>query len=434
MEHNVLFMAQEARKAARQLAAVSLEKRNAALLAIAEGIAANKEEIMAANVLDVEQATAENLAAPLLSRLKVTDRKCDRMIEGLRALAQLPDPLGHVQYAKELSLGLNLYRVTCPIGVIGVIFESRPDALVQISSLCLKSGNAVLLKGGREALRTNTVLTRIIRQASESVGVPMGWCDLLQSREDVSEMLKLHKLIDLIIPRGSNAFVQYIMQNSQIPVLGHAEGLCHVYVDENLDLEQAVRVAVDSKTQNLSVCNAAETMLVHSRIAAEFLPLAAQKLKEKGTQLRGDARTQSLIDCLPAAEEDWQTEYLDSIISIKIVDSIDEAIDHINHYGSHHTDSILSTDAAAAERFMTLVDSADVFWNCSTRFSDGFLFGFGAEVGIATGKIHARGPMGMEGLCTYKYRLYGSGQTLTDLNNGAISLTHKDLPLQLPGK
>lgn len=434
VEHNVLFMAQEARKAARQLAAVSLEKRNAALLAIAEGIAANKEEIMAANVLDVEQATAENLAAPLLSRLKVTDQKCDRMIEGLRALAQLPDPLGHVQYAKELSPGLDLYRVACPIGVIGVIFESRPDALVQISSLCLKSGNAVLLKGGREALRTNVVLTRIIRQASKSVGVPMGWCDLLQSREDVSEMLKLHKLIDLIIPRGSNAFVQYIMQNSQIPVLGHAEGLCHVYVDENLDLEQAVRVAVDSKTQNLSVCNAAETMLVHSRIAAEFLPLAAQKLKEKGTQLRGDARTQSLIDCLPATEEDWQTEYLDSIISIRIVDSMEEAIEHINHYGSHHTDSILSTDAAAAERFMTLVDSADVFWNCSTRFSDGFLFGFGAEVGIATGKIHARGPMGMEGLCTYKYRLYGNGQTLTDLNSGVISLTHKDIPLQLPDR
>ena len=434
VEHNVLFMAQEARKAARQLAAVSLEKRNVALLAIAEGIAANKEEIMAANVLDVEQATAENLAAPLLSRLKVTDQKCDRMIEGLRALAQLPDPLGHVQYAKELSPGLDLYRVACPIGVIGVIFESRPDALVQISSLCLKSGNAVLLKGGREALRTNVVLTRIIRQASKSVGVPMGWCDLLQSREDVSEMLKLHKLIDLIIPRGSNAFVQYIMQNSQIPVLGHAEGLCHVYVDENLDLEQAVRVAVDSKTQNLSVCNAAETMLVHSRIAAEFLPLAAQKLKEKGTQLRGDARTQSLIDCLPATEEDWQTEYLDSIISIRIVDSMEEAIEHINHYGSHHTDSILSTDAAAAERFMTLVDSADVFWNCSTRFSDGFLFGFGAEVGIATGKIHARGPMGMEGLCTYKYRLYGNGQTLTDLNSGVISLTHKDIPLQLPDR
>ncbi len=432
MEHNVQTMAQEARKAARQLAAVTLETRNAALLAIADGIAAHKEEIMAANVLDVAQATEEKLSAPLLSRLKVTEQKCQRMIEGLRALAQLPDPLGHVQYAKELSPGLNLYRVACPIGVVGVIFESRPDALVQISSLCLKSGNAVLLKGGKEALRTNIVLTRIIREATEKAGVPAGWCDLLQSREDVSEMLKLHKLIDLIIPRGSNAFVEYIMRNSQIPVLGHAEGLCHVYVDETIDLAQAVKVAVDSKTQNLSVCNAAETMLVHRAVASEFLPLVAEKLKEKGTELRGDARTQAIINCEPATEEDWQTEYLDSILSIKVVDSMEEAIEHINSYGSHHTDSILSTDAAKADLFMTLVDSADVFWNCSTRFSDGFLFGFGAEVGIATGKIHARGPMGMEGLCTYKYRLYGSGQTLTELNSGAIPLTHQDLPLQLP--
>lgn len=432
MEHNVTMMAEAARKASRQLAAVSLETRNAALLAIADGIDAHKEEIMQANALDVAQATEENLSAPLLSRLKVNETKCQRMIDGLRALAELPDPLGHVQYAKELSPGLNLYRVACPIGVVGVIFESRPDALVQISSLCLKSGNAVLLKGGREALRTNIVLTRIINEATEKAGVPAGWCDLLQSREDVSEMLGLHRLIDLIIPRGSNAFVEYIMRNSQIPVLGHAEGLCHVYVDEEIDLQQAVKVAVDSKTQNLSVCNAAETMLVNRKIAAEFLPVLAEQLQAKGTEVRGDARVQSLIGCLPASEEDWQTEYLDNIISIKIVDSMDEAIEHINHYGSHHTDSILSASAANAERFMTLVDSADVFWNCSTRFSDGFLFGFGAEVGIATGKIHARGPMGMEGLCTYKYRLYGSGQTLSELNGGQISLTHQDIAKELP--
>lgn len=432
MEHNVQTMAQAARKAARQLAAVSIDTRNAALLAIAEGISAHQKEIMEANALDVAQAAEEKLSTPLLNRLKVNETKCQRMIDGLHALAALPDPLGHVQYAKELSPGLNLYRVACPIGVIGVIFESRPDALVQISSLCLKSGNAVLLKGGREALRTNQVLTKIIREATEKAGLPAGFCDLLESREDVSEMLKLHQWIDLIIPRGSNAFVQYIMQNSQIPVLGHAEGLCHVYVDEHIDLAQAVKVAVDSKTQNLSVCNAAETMLVHRAVAADFLPAVAEKLKERGTELRGDARVQSLIACLPATEEDWQTEYLDSILSIRMVDSMQEAIEHINHYGSHHTDSILSTSTENAERFMTLVDSADVFWNCSTRFSDGFLFGFGAEVGIATGKIHARGPMGMEGLCTYKYRLYGHGQTLTELNEGAISLTHQDLPKELP--
>ncbi len=432
MEHTVQAMAQTAQKAARQLAAVSIEVRNAALLAIADGIFTHKQEIMEANALDVAQATEEKLSAPLLSRLKVNDAKCQRMIEGLQALAQLPDPLGHVQYAKELTPGLDLYRVACPIGVIGVIFESRPDALVQISSLCLKSGNAVLLKGGKEALRTNQVLTKVIQEATEKAGVPAGWCDLLQSREDVNEMLGLHQWIDLIIPRGSNAFVEYIMRNSQIPVLGHAEGLCHVYVDENIDLDQAVKVAVDSKTQNLSVCNAAETMLVHRAVAKRFLPVVAEQLKAKGCELRGDASAQTLIDCLPAKEEDWQTEYLDSILSIKIVDSMEEAIEHINHYGSHHTDSILSSDAAKAERFMTLVDSADVFWNCSTRFSDGFLFGFGAEVGIATGKIHARGPMGMEGLCTYKYRLYGNGQTLTELNGGDIALTHRDIPKELP--
>ncbi len=431
-ERNVRTMAQDARKAARQLAAVTLEKRNAALFAIADGIGVHMEELLAVNAQDVAQATEEKLSAPLLSRLKLTETKCQRMMEGLRALALLPDPLGHVQYAKELSPGLNLYRVACPIGVVGVIFESRPDALVQISSLCLKSGNAVLLKGGREALRTNAVLTRIICEATEAVGIPAGWCALLQSREDVGEMLKLHEYIDLVIPRGSNAFVHYIMQNSEIPVLGHAEGLCHVYVDEKCDLELAVKVAVDSKTQNLSVCNAAETLLVHRAVAATFLPVVAQKYIEKGTELRGDARTQSLIDCLPATEDDWQTEYLDSILSIKIVDSIDEAIEHINNYGSHHTDAILTSDAENAEKFMTLVDSADVFWNCSTRFSDGFLFGFGAEVGIATGKIHARGPMGMEGLCTYKYRLYGNGQTLTELNNGDITLSHQDIPRQLP--
>ncbi len=429
---NILEMAVSAREAALALASASLESRNAVLLKTAEKLEEYKEKIMEANALDVAQAQQEGLSAPLLSRLKVNDQKVARMAEGLRSLAELPDPLGHVQYAKELSPGLDLYRVACPIGVIGVIFESRPDALVQISSLCLKSGNAVLLKGGREAMRTNEVLTQIILEATAECGLPQGWCNLLHSREDVAEMLKLHDWIDLIIPRGSNAFVRYIMKNSEIPVLGHADGLCHVYVDEHCNVDEAVKLAVDSKTQNLSVCNAAETMLVHSAVAAEFLPKAAEKLMEKGVELRGDERTCKLIGCKQADESDWETEYLDAILSIKVVDSMEEAIRHINHYGSHHTDSILSANAQNINTFMTLVDSADVFANCSTRFADGFLFGFGAEVGIATGKIHARGPMGMEGLCTYKYRLYGSGQTLTELNGGKISLTHKEIEKKLP--
>lgn len=432
METSIRNLACNARKASLNLASASLEQRNAVLLAAAASIEMNSSEILKANALDVAAASAEGLSAPLLSRLKLTDVKCARMVEGLRSLALLPDPLGHVQYAKELSPGLDLYRVACPIGVIGVIFESRPDALVQISSLCLKSGNAVLLKGGREAARTNEVLARLIREASNQCGLSGEWCGLLHSREDVQEMLKLHDLIDLIIPRGSNAFVRYIMQNSEIPVLGHADGLCHVYVDEDCDLELAVKVSTDSKTQNLSVCNAAETFLVHEKVAGAFLPEAKKALEERGIEIRGDDAVRQIIECRSASEEDWKTEYLDAILSVKIVSSLDEAIEHINHYGSHHTDAIISKDPARIDRFMTMVDSADVFANCSTRFADGFLFGFGAEVGIATGKIHARGPMGMEGLCTYKYRLYGHGQTLTELNNGSIGLTHTPIKPHLP--
>ena len=420
-------MAQNAREASVALAAASLEKRNQALLKMAENLEKGQDELLAVNALDVKAAEIEGLSTPLLSRLKLTKPKCARMAESLRALAALPDPLGRVQYAKELCPGMKLYRVSCPIGVIGVIFESRPDALVQISSLCLKSGNAVLLKGGREAARTNETLHRLLMEATDACQLPHAWCGLLHSREDVAEMLRQHESIDLIIPRGSNAFVRYIMQNSEIPVLGHAEGLCHVYVDDPCNLPLAVKVATDSKTQNLSVCNAAETLLVHQKTAAAFLPPLQKAMEEKGIELRGDERVSRLISCLPATEEDWKTEYLDAILSIRIVDNLEEAIRHINRYGSHHTDAILSESPEHVETFMTMVDSADVFCNCSTRFADGFLFGLGAEVGIATGKLHARGPMGMEGLCTYKYRLYGSGQTLTELNNGQISLTHRDL-------
>ena len=429
---SIRTMAAKARDAALKLAAASLEMRNSALLAIAEEIETRLAMILEENRKDIEAAQAEGLSAPLLGRLKLTESKCAGMIDGLRSLAKLPDPLGHVQYAKELAEGLNLYRVACPIGVVGVIFESRPDALVQISSLCLKSGNAVLLKGGREAIRTNEALAKVIVDAAARCGLPDGWCGLLHTREDVQEMLKLHDCIDLIIPRGSNAFVRYIMQNSEIPVLGHSDGLCHVYVDECCDLNQAVKVAVDSKAQNLSVCNAAETLLVHEKIAGEFLPAVAKSLVAKGIELRGDERTAECIACIPASDEDWKTEYLDAVISIKIVNHLDEAVAHINRFGSHHTDCILSTSRENIEKFMMLVDSADVFANCSTRFADGFRFGFGAEVGIATGKIHARGPMGMEGLCTYKYRLYGSGQTVAEFVYGSCSFTHRNITPTLP--
>ncbi|MCE5343471.1 MAG: glutamate-5-semialdehyde dehydrogenase [Eubacteriales bacterium] len=420
-------MAFAARQAGILLSASSIDLRNAALLSIADAIRRRLPEIIEANERDVAKAEAEHLSAPLISRLHFGEQKASRVIDGLKALALLPDPLNRVQYASELAEGLTLYRTTCPIGVIGIVFESRPDALVQISSLCLKSGNAVLLKGGREAMETNEALQQAILEGTLHAGIPEGWSQLLHTRQDVDEMLKQDDCIDLIIPRGSNAFVHHIMQNSAIPVLGHSEGICHVYVDASADIPEAVRITVDSKAQNLSVCNAAETLLVHAACADVFLPAVAVALRERGVELRGDKRTRALIDCVPATEEDWHTEYLDAILSIKVVDSLEEAITHINKYGSRHTDSILSQDDAAIEQFMTLVDSADVFANCSTRFSDGFIFGFGAEVGIATGKIHARGPMGLEGLCTYKYKLYGHGQTMADLNAGKFSLTHRKL-------
>ena len=426
-QDSIRTMAENARHAGLALSASTIEQRNHALLAIGRAIERHLDTIVLANERDVQKALEENLSAPLISRLRFGEAKAKRVIEGLQALALLSDPLNHIQYANEIAEGLRLYRCSCPIGVIGIIFESRPDALVQISSLCLKSGNAVLLKGGREAMQTNEALYQAILEGTHEVGLPDDWCSLLHSRQDVDEMLKQDDSIDLIIPRGSNSFVHYIMQNSAIPVLGHSEGICHVYVDQYADLEEAVKIIVDSKTQNLSVCNATETLLVHQRCAEAFLPLAAEALRLKGVELRGDESTRDIIDCNPATEEDWHTEYLDAILSIKVVKSLGEAIEHINRYGSRHTDCIVTRDATAIEKFMMLVDSADVFANCSTRFSDGFLFGFGAEVGIATGKIHARGPMGLEGLCTYKYKLYGQGHTLSDLNAGKYKLIQRKL-------
>ncbi len=422
-------MSQSARRAGLLLSSSSLEQRNAALLSVADAIQAHLPEIFEANELDMQAAASEKLTAPLLSRLRFSESKAQRVIDGLTALAKLPDPLGRVLYANELAEGLTLYRTTCPIGVLGVIFESRPDALVQISSLCLKSGNALLLKGGREAMRTNQALHSAILEGTRKAGIPEGWCHLLQTREDVSEMLKQDDCLDLIIPRGSKEFVRYIMNNSNIPVLGHADGICHVYVDKGADLDMALKVVLDSKAYRFPVCNAAETLLVHRDCISDFLPVAAVALKTKNVEIRGDETTFGLIECKAATEEDWSTEYLDGILSVKVVDSLDEAIDHINRYGSGHTDSIISRDAAAIERFMALVDSADVFANCSTQLADGFMFGLGAEVGIATGKLHARGPMGLEGLCTYKYKLYGKGHTLADINDGKTPLIHKRLDL-----
>lgn len=420
------------KSAAIKLAACSTEIKNGALARIAKELAAHKEEIFSANQEDLRRSEAENLPVPLLKRLRFDESKLTDVIAGINSLIELEDPVGRTLLATELDEGLELYRVTCPIGAIGVIFESRPDALVQISTLCLKSGNGVLLKGGSEAVETNRVLARIIISASEAAGIPEGWCSLLETRYEISELLKQDKYIDLIIPRGSNEFVRYIMDNTNIPVMGHADGICHCYIDSSADPEMALHIAIDSKTQYVAVCNAMETLLVHRDIAKTFLPMLKKAADEKHVELYGCSETAAIIDVSPATEDDWRTEYLDYKLSVRVVGSLDEAIDHINTYGSGHTDAIVTGDRENAAKFMSLVDSGNVFWNCSTRFSDGFRYGLGAEVGISTGKLHARGPVGLDGLVIYKYMLLGNGQIVSDYAEKRRSFTHRKLDRNFP--
>lgn len=426
--------ARQARQAARQLAVSTAGQRDAGLEAIALALEARRDEILAANRQDLENAAAlvasGELAQPLVKRLDLGGNKFAATVAMVRSVGSLADPLGRTLTATELDTGLRLFRVSVPIGVIGVIFESRPDALVQIAALCLKAGNAVLLKGGREAARTNQVLCEVIATATARAGLPPGWIWLLETREEVRGLLALDEYLDLIIPRGSNEFVRYIMENTRIPVTGHADGICHVYVDRAADLDKALRISVDAKTQYVAVCNAAETLLVHRQIAAAFLARAVPALREKKVELRGDAAAAALVPgaFVPATEEDWRTEYLDYILSVRVVEDLEQAVEHINHYGSHHTDAIVTEDTAAAARFLQAVDSASVIHNASTRFADGFRYGLGAEVGISTGRLHSRGPVGLEGLTSYKYILEGDGHTVDDFE-GANKRPYTHRPL-----
>lgn len=424
--------ARQVKEASLKLAAMSTDMKNAALGRVAEGLLERKADILKANAEDIERSELERLSAPLLKRLKFDEVKLADVIDGIRSLIKLDDPVGKTLTATELDEGLELYKVTCPIGVIGIIFESRPDALVQISTLCLKSGNGVLLKGGSEARETNRILAEIIASSTEAAGIPVNWIKLLETRSDVEEMLKLDKYIDLIIPRGSNEFVRHIMNNTNIPVMGHADGICHCYADSAADIGMAVKIAVDSKVQYVAVCNAEETLLVHEAIANEFLPLLKNAMDENHVELIGCPRTAAIIPVTPAVEADWKTEYLDYKLSIKIVKDLDEAVEHINTYGSGHTDAIITDSRENALRFMSLVDSGNVFQNCSTRFSDGFKYGLGAEVGISTGKLHARGPVGLEGLVIYKYMLLGNGQTAADYGSRIKTFKHKKLDKNFP--
>ncbi|HHX37275.1 MAG TPA: glutamate-5-semialdehyde dehydrogenase [Clostridiaceae bacterium] len=427
---NISEVTSQSRYASIDQAVLTNQEKNHILAAVRDALIANKETIFQANQRDLEEAKATNLAAPLLGRLTFDEDKLSTVCAGIDQLIELDDPVGETLLATELAEGLNLYRVSCPIGVIGVIFESRPDALVQISTLCLKSGNAVLLKGGSEAKYTNRALTDIIRSASVEAGGPEGWIYLLESHADVNALLACDKDVDLLIPRGSNEFVQYIMANTQIPVLGHADGVCHTYIDDEVDFEMAIDVAIDAKTQYVSVCNATETILVNKTLPKEFVTSLIERLKEAGVTIYGDAALAATYQLEPVKE--WHHEYLDMAVSVGYIDDLESAIRHINTYGSGHTDAILTSNEDKARTFMARVDSGNVYWNCSTRFSDGFRYGFGAEVGVSTSKIHARGPVGLAGLSTYKYKLVGSGSTVAPFAEGKRAFTHKSLAEDCP--
>ncbi len=421
----IIEQARLAKEASLRVASSPLEQKNRALSRAAEFIQQNREIILSENRKDLKQAEMSKLTESLYKRLILNDRKIDQLVAGIEGVIRLPDPVGRVQLERELDQDLLLTRVSVPIGVIGVIFESRPDVLVQISSLCLKSGNAAILKGGSEALYSNRILFELLRRAAEETDTRFkGSLQLVETREDIRELLKLDQYIDLMIPRGSNELVKSIQENTRIPVLGHTGGVCHLYIDREADPKMAVEVAYDAKCQYPAVCNSIETLLVHKDLAAEVLPLLAEKLNM--VELRGDEQCRQLIKAEAASEIDWRTEYNDLILAIRVVDSFEEAVSHINTYGSRHTDGIITGNRDRANEFMKQVDSASVMWNCSTRFADGFRYGLGAEVGISTNKIHARGPVGLEGLTIYKFKLAGSGHLVADYVEGKKKFSHRD--------
>lgn len=410
------------------LMASSNEMRNTCLKNIIENLKKDKEHILAENKRDIENAENERISSSILSRLLFDEHKMDTVIAGINDLIKMPDPIGKITLKRELDEGLVLTRTTTPIGVIGVIFEARPDALVQIASLCIKSGNAAILKGGSEALLTNRALFESIKRAIKDSNLPEHALVQLEARSDVSELLSCYEYVDLLIPRGSNSFVKYIMDNTSIPVMGHADGICHTYVDEEFDLDKSIRILVDAKTQYPSACNTTETILVHKNAVDKLFPRLNKAFNDAKIKVFAHKNIIDKFDnAIPATDNSFHTEYLEKTVNVKTVDDIDEAINHINTYGSHHTDAIITNIDSNADYFMNRVDSANVYKNCSTRFADGFRYGFGAEVGISTGKLHARGPVGLEGLCTYKYKLYGNGDIVADYADGKKEFHFKDL-------
>ena len=415
------------RKAATKICQNSNDQRRDALNQMADSLVSYSDEILEANDYDFNNAKKKGISQSLLSRLKLSKDKLLHGIEGVRKVRDLSDPIGQVQINKKLASGLILQRKTVPIGVIGVIFESRPDAFIQISSLALRSGNAAILKGGSEASQTNEAIFNALRSGLNKSSLDGNALCLLTSRKDSLSMLHLDKEISLIIPRGSNELVKFIQSNTRIPVLGHADGICHLYIDYESDINLGIKVALDSKVQYPAACNAVETLLIHKDIAKEFLSKAIPIFDSQKIELRGDSKSISFGVKLSAESQDWSTEYLDLILSVKIVDDLNDAIEHIQTFGSKHTDGIITDNYKTASLFMNAVDSAGVFHNCSTRFADGFRYGFGAEVGISTQSLPPRGPVGLEGLVTYKYFLTGEGHIVDDFSSGKEKFIHEDL-------
>lgn len=417
MDFDFIEIAKNAKIASLKVAELDTDIKNKALKNIAQMLEEHKAEIFDANAQDLKEAKSlvesGEISQSAYNRLKLDENKMRDMIQGVKDIANLEDPIGKVLLKRQLDEGLILKKISCPIGVLGIIFEARPDVISQISSLAIKSSNAVILKGGKESKNTNKKILAVINSALEKTnGFPQNVIQQVFSREDVAKMLKCDKYINLIIPRGGNNLVKYIKANTSIPVLGHASGICHIFVDKSADINMASKVIVDAKTQYPSACNAVETLLIHKDFAKKDELLASLQLNE--------------IKLVPNPES-WETEYGETTLSVKTVESLDDAIEHINTYGSGHTDSIITNDLTSAEKFMNNVDSAGVYFNASTRFADGFRYGFGAEVGISTNKTHARGPVGLEGLTIYKYKLYGNGQIVDDYAKGKKCFHHKDL-------
>ena len=427
---NITDIAKNANSSALVLAHLSTDLKNQALSLMADALEENSGAILAANEKDLEFAKKEGIAQPLIARLALNEEKVRGMAKGIRSVVALEDPVGKVKSTMEMDQDLVVKQVTCPIGVIGAIFESRPDAVPQISSLCLKSGNSVILKGGTEAQNSNKVIVKLLVEAMSKVpGVPASAVQMIETRSEVADMLKEDKYIHLIVPRGSNTFVKYIQENTRIPVLGHSEGVCHGYIDKFADLDKSIRICLDSKLQYPAACNAMETLLVHKDIAEKVLPNLVAQFKEKHVELVGCVKTSQVVpEVTPANESDWDMEYNDLKLSIKTVDSFSEAVKFINRHGSGHTDVIITENQERADQFLNEVSSSSVMWNASTRFADGFRYGLGAEIGISTNRTHARGPVGLEGLIIYKYKLYGNGQVAGDYSGAnAREFTHKPL-------